>query len=69
MLGMESLANKLSKLQEKDLVDVGDKMYDLMKQLFPICRSITGSGVRETHEIISKKISLNTYEIPTGTQE
>ncbi|GAB4204746.1 MAG: DUF4910 domain-containing protein [Bacteroidia bacterium] len=36
-------------------------------RLFPICRSITGNGVRETLKIISEIIPLNIYEIPSGT--
>ncbi|RME18198.1 MAG: DUF4910 domain-containing protein [Bacteroidetes bacterium] len=36
-------------------------------RLFPICRSITGNGVRDTLKIISEIIPLNIYEIPSGT--
>lgn len=36
-------------------------------RLFPICRSITGNGVRETLKIISEIVPLNIYEIPSGT--
>ena len=43
-------------------------MYDLVAQLFPICRSITGDGVRRTLEIIKAHIPLETYEVPTGTK-
>ncbi len=45
---------------------IGKEMYDLIKELYPICRSITGNGVRETHKIIENYISISTYEIPTG---
>jgi len=51
-----------------DIPDSGEEIYKLIKELFPICRSITGNGVRETLEIIKKHISLETYEIPTGTK-
>jgi aminopeptidase-like protein len=43
-------------------------MYDLIKKLYPICRSITGNGVRETLKIIQKHIPLKIYEVPTGTK-
>ena len=43
-------------------------MYNFISKLFPICRSITGNGVRETLERISKHIQLEITEIPTGTQ-
>jgi aminopeptidase-like protein len=47
---------------------IGKEMYSLMKRLFPICRSITGNGVRETLKIISEYIPINNTEIPTGTK-
>lgn len=37
-------------------------------RLFPICRSITGNGVRESLKIISEIIPLDIHEIPTGTE-
>jgi len=43
-------------------------MYALAKRLFPIGRSITGSGVRETLTILQKHIPLKIYEVPTGTK-
>ncbi len=49
-------------------VKVGGEMYGLVKRLFPICRSITGNGVRETLGIIKKHIPIKTYEVPTGTK-
>ena len=33
---------------------IGNEMYDLIENLYPICRSITGNGTRETLQIISK---------------
>ncbi|MCX6809659.1 MAG: DUF2172 domain-containing protein, partial [Candidatus Berkelbacteria bacterium] len=43
-------------------------MMQLMKDLFPICRSITGDGVRETFKIISEQIPLKITEVKTGTK-
>lgn len=44
-------------------------MYELAKKLFPICRSITGNGVRETLNILKEECSdLQIYEVPTGTK-
>jgi aminopeptidase-like protein len=45
----------------------GTDMYNLMARLFPICRSITGNGVRESLEIISEIVPLTIHEVPTGT--
>ena len=43
-------------------------MYDLMERLFPICRSITGNGVRQTLRIIKEHIPLDIKEIKSGTK-
>lgn len=43
-------------------------MHDLCKELFPICRSITGNGFRESLHILRSIVpEFNTFEIPTGT--
>jgi aminopeptidase-like protein len=46
---------------------VGESMHALMRELFPICRSITGEGVRETLAAIGLRIPLGVHEVPTGT--
>ena len=46
---------------------LGQAMHDLAARLFPICRSITGPGVRETLRILQEFIPLQTHEVPTGT--
>jgi len=46
----------------------GQFMHQLMAQLFPICRSITGDGVRETLRILQKLIPLKLFEVPSGTK-
>lgn len=45
-------------------------IYDLCVKLFPICRSITGNGVRETLSIINSVIGgeMVVHEVPSGTQ-
>ena len=43
-------------------------MIALIKRLYPICRSITGDGVRETLSILREQIPLQVHEVPTGTQ-
>lgn len=43
-------------------------LVSLIKELYPICRSITGEGVRETLRIIQKRIPLEMREVPSGTQ-
>ncbi|GJQ22813.1 MAG: DUF4910 domain-containing protein [Planctomycetia bacterium] len=51
-----------------DIDEIGREMYRLMSELFPICRSITGNGVRKTLHIIKKHIPLMVHDVPTGTQ-
>lgn len=46
----------------------GNEMYRLVEELYPICRSITGNGVRKTLERIGRIIPLEIHEVPTGTQ-
>ena len=43
-------------------------MYRLIAELFPICRSITGDGLRQTLRRLQKDIPLELREVPTGTQ-
>jgi aminopeptidase-like protein len=42
-------------------------MHALMTELYPICRSITGEGVRQTLRILQRDIPLEVREVPTGT--
>jgi aminopeptidase-like protein len=46
---------------------IGQEMYQLISELYPICRSITGDGVRETLALIKRHIALTIHEVPTGT--
>ncbi len=46
----------------------GDDLYHLVEELYPICRSITGNGVRETLKKLAEHIELTIHEVPTGTQ-
>jgi aminopeptidase-like protein len=48
--------------------DIGKRMYGLIRRLYPICRSITGNGVRETLGIIAEHIPCSVVEVPTGTK-
>jgi aminopeptidase-like protein len=46
---------------------VGAEMYRLIADLYPICRSITGDGVRKTLAMLQELIPLEIHEVPTGT--
>jgi aminopeptidase-like protein len=46
----------------------GQTMYKLAERLFPICRSITGNGFRESLNIIREIVpEINVFEVPSGT--
>ncbi len=46
----------------------GEDMYALIRELYPICRSITGDGVRQSLAIVGRHIPLQVVEVATGTQ-
>jgi aminopeptidase-like protein len=46
----------------------GRELYDFASRLYPICRSITGDGVRETLQLVGERIPLEVHEIPSGTR-
>ena len=45
----------------------GSSMYELARDLYPICRSITGDGVRDTLDRVAAQLPLEISEVPTGT--
>ncbi len=52
-----------------DFQNEGERLYGWAKFLFPICRSLTGPGVRETFRYLKNLIpELQVHEVPTGTQ-
>jgi len=51
-----------------DMTREGEVMYDLIRDLYPICRSITGDGVRKTLAVLRKHIPLEVHEVPSGTK-
>jgi aminopeptidase-like protein len=47
--------------------DTAEQMFELIRQLYPICRSITGDGVRQTLKILQEHIPLVVREVPSHT--
>ena len=62
MSGVTSLRNELGR------DGIGEDIYSLAAEIYPICRSITGEGVRRTLDLLARHIDLCVREIPTGTQ-
>ncbi len=47
----------------------GQQMFAMMRRLWPICRSITGDGVRQTLNILREQLpEMTIHEVPTGTR-
>ena len=58
-------------LEQHDRIDpavIGDDLHRFASELYPICRSITGDGMRRTLASIQEKIPLEISEVPTGTK-
>jgi len=61
----ESLAARARAL---DAAALGAELHARIRRLYPICRSITGDGVRQTLRLLGAEIDVAVEEIPTGTQ-
>ena len=45
----------------------GQDLHARVARLYPICRSLTGQGVRQTLDIVRESIPLQLREVPSGT--
>ncbi len=55
-------------LESLDRAALGAEMHALVRELYPICRSITGDGVRDTLRRLRGHIELKVEEVPSGTE-
>ncbi len=62
MIGVDSRADACTAMT------AGRGMHSMVEELYPICRSITGDGLRETLRRIGTRIPLDIHEVPSGTQ-
>ena len=53
---------------QKNLARLGGELHAFATQLYPICRSITGEGIRRTLDMIGERIPLQKVDVPTGTR-
>jgi aminopeptidase-like protein len=65
MLAREPLTPKAESCDVS--ADIGAEIFGLASTIFPICRSITGEGVRETLRILGRHLPIERREVPTGT--
>lgn len=45
----------------------GEEIHRFIAELYPVCRSITGDGVRKTLRRVGEVIPLELHEVPSGT--
>jgi aminopeptidase-like protein len=45
----------------------GRELHAFASRLYPICRSITGRGVRQSLSLIQERVPLEIHEVPSGT--
>jgi len=57
----------LKELCTINLSEIGRELHLFAAKLYPICRSITGDGIRKTLNVIQRKIPLQIHEVQTGT--
>jgi aminopeptidase-like protein len=57
----------LKEFEKRNFEEVGLDLHRFAAELYPICRSITGDGIRQTLSMIGERIPLKTFEVPTGT--
>jgi aminopeptidase-like protein len=57
----------IKEFDQRNLNAVGVELHQLAAALFPICRSITGEGVRKTLAAIVDRIPVQISEVPSGT--
>jgi aminopeptidase-like protein len=58
----------LKEIAQKDLTEIGEGLHRFATDLYPICRSITGDGLRQTLAAIQQRVRLQISEVPTGTE-
>ena len=57
----------LKEFDQRNTDEIGMELHSFAAELYPICRSITGDGIRQTLGVIQKRIAMETTEVPTGT--
>jgi len=50
------------------MTSAGQEMHALVARLYPIYRSITGAGLRQTLKIIQEQLPLEIHEVASGTK-
>lgn len=62
------MTSLLADFNQQRADDLGQQLHSFAASLYPICRSITGDGIRQTLDAIAQRIPLHISEVPSGTQ-
>src|SRR5258708_33000626 len=54
-------------VKEQDREKLGEELLQFAREFFPICRSITGEGLRQTLSMIGRRVPVQIVNVPTGT--
>ena len=61
----EELRQRMDRI---DVASLGAEMHAMVRELYPICRSITGEGLRRSLRLLQRIAPLEIHEVPTGTR-
>src|SRR6476469_6518283 len=61
------MLNKLVTDSRAETDDLGARLYALVAEIYPICRSITGNGVRQTLDILGQYAPIVQHHVASGT--
>lgn len=50
-----------------DVAELGPEMMAQIREMYPICRSITGNGARKTLRLVQSVVPIEVHEVPSGT--
>lgn len=67
-MSAEPFVDWSQRLAELDADALGREIYRFAERAYPICRSISGDGVRHTLELLREIVPLEIHEVPTGAQ-
>ena len=62
------MTSLLQTVIQESAEEIGKELHRFAAELYPVCRSITGDGVRRTLQSISDQIPIEVFEVPTGTE-
>jgi aminopeptidase-like protein len=65
---MDSIESNSAQILGGELGSAGREIYSLAADIYPICRSITGDGVRQTLGLLRRYVDIDIHEVPSGTK-